>query len=130
MKKVFPLTRDNIQMVANMTNIPVDALWDQLNHAKADQIREGKIESACNFFGKDRLWYDTTIEMVCEIEKSLPEGMTNKERIVKMWGWIETAEGTRDLRVPCLTDDSYAHAFAVKAILTNYDSYIKMMNWD
>jgi hypothetical protein len=130
MKKAFPLTRDNIHLVAGTMNIPAADLWDQLNHAKSNHIREGKIEAACSFFGKDRIWYDTTMEKVREFEKMLPEGISNKERIIKMYGWIEGPKRTGDLRIPFQMDHRYAHALAVEAILTDYDSYIRMTNWD
>lgn len=130
MKKAIPLTRDNIHMVADAVNIPVDDLWNKLNQAKAKQIMDAKIEAACNFFGEDRHWYDRTMVTVRDIEKSLPQSMDHKERTNKMYGWIKTAGGKCDLRLPLEMDLSFAHASAVRTILTDYDLYMKIMNWD
>ena len=128
----IPLNRGNLQMVAALTGIDPVKLARAMVEEKIRNAKEGKIEAACEFFGKDRAWYDKTMEKVWQIEKELPKELDNKERIVRMYGWIAESFPDKNFNLPFYFDETreFMKANAVKLILNDYDLYLKIINWD
>jgi galactose-1-phosphate uridylyltransferase len=76
----IPLNRDNLKIVVAMKGIDPGRLAKEISKTKSRYIREGKIDAACDFFGKDRAWYDETMDKVRQIEKELPKDLDYREK--------------------------------------------------
>ena len=132
MRTGIRITRDNIHMLADEVGVSVKDLHDEIMDAKLAFKREQDRIWSYEFFGKDEKWYDETMQKIRDIRESFPEDISPKEATIKMYGWIEK-NGKKNLSIPMMCDENYpeyAHAVAVEFILTNPDSYNKMMNWD
>ncbi len=126
------ITRNSIHLLADEVGVSVKDLHDEMIDAKLAFKREQDKIWSYEFFGEDEKWYDDTMQKIRDIRGSLPEDIGPKEATVKMYGWIEK-NGKKNLSMPMMYDrdyPEYAHAVAVEFILTNPDSYNKMMNWD
>ncbi len=132
MRTGIRVTRDNIHMLADDVGVSVEDLYSDMIDAKLAFRREQDKQWAYEFFGKDEKWYDETMQKIRDIRESFPEDISPKEATIKMYGWIEK-NGKKNLSMPMMYDKDYpeyAHAVAVEFVLTNPDSYNKMMNWD
>ncbi len=132
MRTGIRVTRDNIHMLADDVGVSVEELYSDMIDAKLAFRREQDKQWAYEFFGKDEKWYDETMQKIRDIRESFPEDISPKEATIEMYGWIEK-NGKKNLSMPMMYDKDYpeyAHAVAVEFVLTNPDSYNKMMNWD
>ena len=133
MRTGIRITRDNIHMLADDVGVSAEELYYEMIDAKLAFKREQDKQWAYEFFGKDEKWYDKTMKKVREIRDNLDDECSPKEATIKKYGWITRRNGKKDLSMPMMYSDEYpeyAHAVAVEFILTNADSYHKMMNWD
>jgi hypothetical protein len=126
------ITKNNIHLLADEVGVSAKDLYDEMIDAKLAFKKEQDKIWSYEFFEKDEEWYDDTMQKIQDIRKSFPDDINPKEATIKMYGWIEK-NGKKNLSMPMMYDKDYpeyAHAVAVEFILTNPDSYHKMMNWD
>lgn len=126
------ITRQNIGYLANEAGVTVEELHDKMVQSRLDFKKEQDKRWSYEFFGKDNQWYDDTMQKVKKIRESLDDDLSYKEKTIKMYGWIEK-NGRKNLSMPLMYDKDlpeYAHAVTVEYILSNPDTYLKMMNWD
>ena len=126
------ITRKNIHLLADEVGVSAKDLYDDMVDAKLALKREQDKKWSYGFFRKDERWYDDTMQKIQDIRESLADDINPKEATIKMYGWIEK-NGKKNLSMPMMSDKDYpvyAYAAAVEFILTNPDSYHKMMNWD
>ncbi len=123
------LAKQNIHMVAGASGISVKELDKKMADAFTEFKNNQNKKWSISFFHKDEAWYDETMKKIYEIETSLPKDMEPKERIKKIYGWIEPH---RKLTQPLMDEDDkeYVQASTVQLALLNPDLYIKIQNFD
>ena len=125
----IPLNGANIYMASAVAGISVEELEEKKREAQREFEEKNKREWIINFFKKDEEWYTQTLEKIEEINQTLEENLHHKEKIKKMYGWIEPQLKLlvfgQDLK-----DRAYCHASCVKTIFNNPDTYVKMLNFD
>lgn len=132
MRTGIRITGKNIHLLADKTGVTARELYEEMVDAKLSFKREQDQQWAYKFFGKDKKWYEDTMQKVWDIRDNLPRDINPIEATIKMYGWIEK-NGKKNLSMPMVYDDKYpeyAHAVAVEYILTNLDSYQSAMNWN
>ncbi len=132
MRASIRITRDNIHQLADEVGVSAAEIYNEMVDSKLSFRREQEKRWAYEFFGKDREWYDETMEKVGKIRDSLPKDMNPIEETIKKYGWIEK-HGKKELSMPMVSDKKYpeyAHAVTVEYILTKLDSYHRAMNWN
>ena len=121
------LTQKNIHEVAASEGMTAEELDKKMQKAYSDMRARQNRDYAINFFYKDEAWYEETLTKVQEIRETLPDNLSGKEKIKRLYGWIEPQ---RRLTMPLECDMEYAHASCVEMILTNPDLYLKVISWD
>ncbi len=124
------LTRQNIHIIATEMDMPVEELEAKRVKAELDfQKQQDKIWTI-EKLGIDAVWLEQTLKKAHEIGCSLPKGTDNKERTIKMYGWIAEQFPKMELSVPLQKRSEDTRADCMGLILTDPSMYRKIQNWD
>jgi len=127
----IPLIGNNIYLVAAMTGMEVEELLDKMSEAERKYIEEQKLEWQAQILRKDAEWVKKTKAKVDEMSENLPDNLSSKEKIKRLYGWIAD-----ELNFPCgipffvNNDREYQKAYCIYLILSDPELYTKMINWD
>jgi len=127
----IPITSNNLHCVATSVGISADELQSKVEKSKLDYKKEQDMKYILDFFNADEQWYLETKEKVNEIDKSLPEDLDHKERIIKMYGWIKNdTKISGSLNIP-FRNPEYGAASSIEMVFNGQiDMYLKIINWD
>mgnify|MGYP006899595610 CR=1 FL=1 len=126
----IPVNNRNIHTVAAQANISANDLYDKMAESKITYKKQCEKEWAISYLSKDEKWFDEAEKKIEQIRKSLPEGMDEKEKIIKLYGWIADTVEQGLLRMPLTDNTEYSRADSVSLIMTNPDLFNKICRWD
>jgi len=130
MSFAIPLNRKNIHMAAALAEVPVEELYKRMVDSQMEYKKEQEKEHSCQILGKDRAWYDATMQKIAEIRASLPEDLDHKEATIRKYGWIAKEVQCR-LSLPFETEHSpWSEASVIETILNQPNLYDKCMRFD
>lgn len=127
------ITNTNKDLIAAMTGVNKLELEEKLYEAKRKYQEERALEFQKNFFETDEEGIKKIKEKIKQIEENLPENISNRNRMIAMYGWLEKEfEEVKKMTPPPPIDDlKFTKAVLLKLILTgNIDTYLKAISWD
>ena len=118
-----------MHLASAMAGVSVEELEAKKREAQRAYEEKNKREWIIDFFKKDEVWYNQTKEKIKSIEQSLEEDLSYKERVKKLYGWIEPQ---LELLVygQDLDDREYCHASCVETIFHDPDSYLQKLHFN
>ncbi len=120
------VTAGNMHTIAGGLDITVEELDEMMSKSYREFRAKQDKEWAIEFFHKDEKWYEETKQKVEEIRKTLPIDISVRDKVIKLYGWIET---DKNFTIPLMTDDEYVRAWCIEMILTNPDQYLNSQKW-
>ena len=127
---VAPVIRRNIHTVAALENISTSDLYDKMAESEIAYKKQCDKEWAVSYLSKDEKWFDKAEQKIEQIRMSLPKRMDDKEKTIKLYGWIADTVDHGLLRMPLTDNTEYSRADSVSLIMTNPDLFIKICRWD
>ena len=126
----IPVNSLNIYTVAAQVNLSASELYDKMDESKNAYKKRCDKEWAVRYLSKDENWFDEAEQKIEQIRKSLPEKMDDKERTIKLYGWIADTVEQGQLQKPLTDNTEYSRADSVCLIMTNPDLFNKICRWD
>ena len=126
------ITNANKDLIAAMTGMDRLELEEKLYEAKRKYQEERALEFQKNFFKTDEEGIKKIKEKIRQIKESLPDNISNRDRMIAMYGWLEEEfEEVKNMTPPPVDDIKFTKAMLLELILMgDIDTYLRAINWD
>ena len=128
----IPITNQNLHQVAASLDLDAQEIEQKLYDSKYEYKKQQDFQYTLDFFNADETWHANTKQKIKKISANLPKGLSRKEIIIKLYGWIEhDTKISGSLSIPYEENVAYSKAYCISLVFNGFiDKYDKLLSWD